>query len=56
MRTSAKQIGGKGGGVPYYGLLGLGAMAGWADGDGILPCLESTSEGAPPRCFDGYEE
>jgi hypothetical protein len=53
IRTRAKQSGGKGG--PYCGLLGLGETAGWAGDDGILPRLESTSEGAPPRSFNYYK-
>jgi hypothetical protein len=54
MRTRAKERGGKG--DPYYGLLGLGEMAGWASGDGVLPHLESINDGATPRSFDGYKE
>jgi hypothetical protein len=46
----------RGQGGPYYGLLGLGEMAGWASGDGILPRLKSINDGATPRSFDGYKE
>jgi hypothetical protein len=54
MRTRAKQRGGKGG--PYYRLLRLGEMAVWASDDSVLPHLESISDGAALRSFDGYEE